>query len=327
MELLSKRLNYYGGKNQQQRMINDKAKSLKRALLYSYQAETAILPNGNQFRCLINPDKNKPQYDNKIISIPFKDICLNQPMIGKKSEGEIQTGIKCGDVFTWKQTDSHWLVYLQFLEENAYFRSQIRRCDQTVKINDKQYWVYIRGPVETSIEWTQKARVEWNTMNYSLVMYITADDNTCEYFQRFKTLKLYSPKFKTEKTWMVVGVDPYYGDGIIQIFLDQWYQNSIADAIAKEREGDSSEEEQDQTAAYINGPIEVKRYSKVYYEIKNAENGNWFINYNNQQQDLKYNFKILSLDIGVDKEIDSFTLIYRRQNQEDIILNVNIISI
>jgi hypothetical protein len=56
-------------------------------LLYSYQAATAILEDGREFRCLINPDKNKPAYDNKIISIPYKDICLNKPMVGKTTEG------------------------------------------------------------------------------------------------------------------------------------------------------------------------------------------------------------------------------------------------
>jgi hypothetical protein len=54
-------------------------------LLYSYQAATAILPNGREFRCLINPDKNKPAYDNKILSIPYKDICLNAERFGKTS--------------------------------------------------------------------------------------------------------------------------------------------------------------------------------------------------------------------------------------------------
>jgi len=27
-------------------------------------------------------------------------------------------------------------------------------------------------------------------------------------------------------------VDPYYGDGILQIFLDEFFENSIADAVA-----------------------------------------------------------------------------------------------
>jgi hypothetical protein len=38
--------------------------------------------------------------------------------------------MKPGDVFTWKKTNTHWLVYLQDLEEIAYFRAEIRRCDQ-----------------------------------------------------------------------------------------------------------------------------------------------------------------------------------------------------
>lgn len=68
-------------------MINDKLRSLKKALLYSYQAATAILSDGREFRCLINPDKNKPAYDNKMLSIPFKDICLNAARAGKTTEG------------------------------------------------------------------------------------------------------------------------------------------------------------------------------------------------------------------------------------------------
>jgi hypothetical protein len=41
-------------------MYEDKRRSLRKALLYSYQSNTAILSDGREFRCLINPDKNKP---------------------------------------------------------------------------------------------------------------------------------------------------------------------------------------------------------------------------------------------------------------------------
>ena len=71
------RINYVGGKNQQGRMNRDKAATLRKALLYSYQAATAVLSDNREFRCLINPDKLKNDYDDKIISIPFEDICLN----------------------------------------------------------------------------------------------------------------------------------------------------------------------------------------------------------------------------------------------------------
>ena len=41
LENLGKRLNYNGGKAQVSRMNMDKLRSLKKALLYSYQSETA----------------------------------------------------------------------------------------------------------------------------------------------------------------------------------------------------------------------------------------------------------------------------------------------
>jgi len=310
LELLNKRLQYQGG-NQEQRFINDKLRSLKKALLYSYQAATVILSDGKEFRCLINPDKNKPAYDNKILSIPYKDICLNTPRIGKTSEGEIDINIKPGDVFTWKETNTHWLVYLEYIEEDAYFRSEIRRCDQEVKIADNSYWVYIRGPVETSIEWTQKAGIEWNTLNYSLVMYITADETTNNYFERFKTIKILDPRINKEKTWQVVGVDPYYGDGIIQIFLDEFFENSIADAVVAENSAKTEEENPiDETAAHIDGPIEVQQYSKAYYEIHNAEDGHWYLKWKDKEQDLNSSLKIIPLNISIG-ELGTFTLIYR----------------
>lgn len=326
LELLNKRLKYQGG-NQEQRFINDKLRGLKKALLYSYQAATATLSDGKEFRCLINPDKNKPAYDNKILSIPYKDICLNAPRAGKTSEGEIDINIKPGDVFTWKETNTHWLVYLEYIEEDAYFRSEIRRCDQEVKIEDNSYWVYIRGPVETSIEWTQKTGIEWNTLNYSLVMYITANETTNNYFERFKTIKILDPRYDKEKTWQVVGVDPYYGDGIIQVFLDEYFENSIADAVAAENSAETGKENPvDETAAYIDGPTEVQQYSKAYYEIHNAEEGHWYLKWKDEEQDLKSSLKIIPLNISIG-ELGTFTLIYRIQGQDDITLDVKIVAL
>lgn len=98
LDNLNSRLSYRGGVKQQDRMENGKLTSLRRALLYSYQAATAILADGREFRCLINPDKLKVDYEDKIISIPFEDTCLNEiPGTGKKYQ---VIGMKAGDVFT-----------------------------------------------------------------------------------------------------------------------------------------------------------------------------------------------------------------------------------
>lgn len=324
VELLNKRLSYHGG-NQQQRFINDKLRSLKKALLYSYQAATAVLSDQREFRCLINPDKNSPSYDNKIISIPYKDICLNKPRVGKTTQGEEEIGLKPGDVFVWKQTNTHWLVYLQYLEEDAYFRSEIRRCDQQIKVNDKSYWVYIRGPVETSIEWSQKAGIEWNSLNHSLVMYITNDQNTNDYFHRFQLIKVLQPSSGVEKTWQVVDADPYYGDGIIQVFLDEYFENTVEQAGKKQKEEKNPPPQIDETKPYIDGPIEVTQYSKATYHIKNIEGGKWLINWKQQQIDLKHDENTLLLDIPIG-ELRTFTLIYRKDQEQDVTLNIKIVA-
>ena len=70
------RLNYMGGSSQIARMNADKLKSLKKALLYSYQSAVIKLSDGREFRGLINPNKLSIDLDNKILSIPFKAVCL-----------------------------------------------------------------------------------------------------------------------------------------------------------------------------------------------------------------------------------------------------------
>ena len=92
-------------------MIADKRKSLDRALMYSYQrAFIKKLGENEEILALINPNKLKQDYDDKILSVNF------------------EYNFKPGDVFEWGNTHSYWLIYLQDLTELAYFRGSIRRC-------------------------------------------------------------------------------------------------------------------------------------------------------------------------------------------------------
>ena len=177
---INMRLHYLGG-NQQQRMNKDKLYSLKKALLYSYQAATLVNEQGEEFRCLINPDKLKNDYDQKILSIPFEDICLNKERVGTTTEGLQSTNISTGQVFQWKENGTYWLIYLRNKEETAYFRAEIRRCKEEIEINGHKYKIYIRGPVETDIPWEQKKKKVWNTINYSLAIYVTKNEETLEF--------------------------------------------------------------------------------------------------------------------------------------------------
>lgn len=315
LDILNKRLQYQGG-NQEGRFIKDKLKSLKKALLYSYQAETAILEDGRKFRCLINPDKLKPEYDNKIISIPYRDICLNKDKIGTTSEGEEEIGLKPGDVFYWEETKTYWLVYLQYLEENAYFRAELRRCKYEIEINGNKYRVYIRGPVETTVPWNQKQGIVWNDINYSLVIYITKNEETLQFFHRFSKIKF------NGKPWEVQAVNEFDADGIIEVYLDEDYQNSIEDA---EKEEIPAIEIPDRDSPHIEGNIFVKPYDIAEYKVLNAENGFWTVS-NDKVKIVEQDSFSVTIEVITGKS-GYFDLIYNRENEENIILSIKIESL
>lgn len=288
LEGLRTRLDYRGGSSAERRFQNDKERSLKRSLLYSYQAETAILADGREFRCLINTEKTKADYDCKIISIPYRDVCLGRidedgNEIIQKPNGKTQLeeiGMKCGDVFKWKETDTYWIVFLEKIEEDAYFRAEIYKCEEEVTINDKKYHIYVRGPVETEIDWNLKQNTNWSLLNYSLVIYITKDDNTLDYFHRFQNLKI------GNKNWEVKVANPYYGNNIIEVCLGEYFTNELNDhyeeqeKIKLENAETLPEEEK-----YIDGPTIVSPYERYTYTLQGTIGREWMV------KDIKKNEK------------------------------------
>jgi hypothetical protein len=173
-------------------MIEDKARSLDKALLYSYQSATAVL-DGKEFRCLINPNKISMEADDKVLSMPYNDICLNkaQPESSGATGGKEPTGIECGKVIEWKENGTHWLVYSQYLQEIAYFRGLMRQCeDEPIEINGQKFWFYLKGPSETGIEWQKTKHFIFNELNYNIEIYISNTTVTNEFFQRFKKCKI-----------------------------------------------------------------------------------------------------------------------------------------
>lgn len=281
---LHQRLNHNGGEHQQDRMILDKLRSLKASIGRSYQTATIFLQENQTdnkfirgFKCLINPDKLKNDYDQKYLSIPYKDIQINKPRAGTTTEGQVETKIKCGDVFYWKETDSYWIVYLQFKEELAYFRADIRMCEKTVEINDHTYHVYYKGPDETTIVWNQKAGIEWNDMNYSAEIYITQNEETLDYFHRFAKIKI------DGQTWEVAAVNAASGEGIIKVQLLEDFNNEIKEAqeaVNKARDEETEEQREERRAAglpSIIGDNKVYPYDIKEYRIENAAGGRWVL--------------------------------------------------
>ena len=288
LDTLGVRLKYAGGKKADDRMQLDKLRSLKKALLYSYQAETIVLEDGREFRALINPDKLKNDYDNKILSVPFKDICLNSEFLGiPGSLAEEPIDMKVGDVFLWKETGTRWIVYLQFLEESAYFRGEIRQCTGLVTIDGKDYHAYIRGPVETTIRWNQKSGINWNDLNYSKIAYLPENEDTLK-LKRFDIVQVDGDNFQVQ----VINKDTA-SDGIMIVYLKEYFTNTV------EEENQKNKEENDEVASQIQGKDKVKPYDIVDYSI-DIPGGTWSLN-NNNAKIIEINDNYVTIEIVTGK--------------------------
>lgn len=324
LEGMKTRLQYSGGVNQQDRMNQDKLRVLKKALLYSYQAATAILEDGREFRCLINPDKLKTSYDEKIISIPYEDICLN-PEFSKRettSQGIESIDLLPGDVFTWKENNTKWLVYLKRYEETAYLRAEIRRCNYRIEINGSYYDVYAKGPDETAIVWNKVKSTMWNNLNYNLTMYIKKDRKTENFFHRFSKIEL------NNMPWEVQAIDSMSLEGVIIVALRETYQNSIEKELEKENE-ECDIIERDGVTPYINGPLEINPYDTIKYKVEKIS-----------EEELTGEWKITGKRINILEENSSYIVFqensghqgkieikYKRKGKADLLLLVKVNSL
>ena len=122
----------FNSSSQWARMREDKLNSMKKALYSSYQAAVVQKYNAHEaddaqtapkFRCLINHDKLKVSYQDKIISIPFKENTVEPvvdlPGVYTDNLSEVlDTQFYPGTVFKWLHgnkeeyvPDSYWIIY------------------------------------------------------------------------------------------------------------------------------------------------------------------------------------------------------------------------
>ena len=201
---------------QQQRMIIDKRKTLSRAVNYSYQgAWIKKMDDELQYRALINPNKLKQDYDDKIVSVGF------------------EYDFKPGDIFEWVGTDTYWIIYLQDITELAYFRGDIRRCRYDICWKDENGLHHtkaaVRGPVETRIDYIQKHEISIDNPNYSLHIMIPYNDENIKHFERYTKFYLQND----DTCWRIEAIDKYSTPGIITIDAVEYYANDHQDDISK----------------------------------------------------------------------------------------------
>lgn len=241
---MRRRLEYHGGVRQEDRMIQDKYRTLQKTLQYSYQgcdvqliqpydvcyeddprANANIIKKNKVWRALINPDKTKQDYDDKILSIDYK------------------SDFGPGDVFRWRvwnkktmdngnieedDQSTSWLIYLPALNEDAYFRAEIRLCRYIIKFKDingvpKYTWAAIRGPVETQIDSIQKNQVRIDVPNLTLNILMPRNDETLSAFDRYKRF------FFAGRVWKVFTHNSISVKNVIEITAGEDFINEDED--------------------------------------------------------------------------------------------------
>ena len=284
LDMMKTRIGFLG-EGADERLVEGKLRSMHAALENSYQAEWVIFNKGTshkrKFKALINPDKLKDDYDKKIISIDF------------------EAGAKIGDVFYWERTNTYWMITLQHYEEEAYFRGSLQRCDYQLDINGHKYWIYLRGPVETTAQWRQKHKIEMNDLNYSLLMYIVKNEETLEFFSRHQIVNFNGHR------WKVAATDKYSSNGYIQVYLDEYFDNEFEETSEIEEEVII-----DNGAPYIDGPQNVTALDcSIVYQVKNISNGEFVVN-SDKVKIVKTDMNTCVIDITSGKS-GSFDIIYK----------------
>lgn len=279
---MAKRLKSNGGFSQQNRMIKDKRRALDKATLYSYQAAW-VKRHINDFepvmdgvreagpvRALINPNKLKQDYDDKIISIGF------------------EYGFRTGDVFEWCNTNSYWLIYLQDLTELAYFRGDIRRCSYEIEWldedgNKQRTYAALRGPVETKINYIQKHSISVDTPNYSLHLLLPKTEAALKQFKRYNKFYLQDLVEGEEQVcWRVEAIDSYSTPGILEVTAVEYYANLTEDDVENGLVGALITKPIDpnptpETSAFtIIGDTFIKPQKEYIYYIESSLYGHWY---------------------------------------------------
>lgn len=206
LKTLSARIDYLGG-DQLSRINKQKLQSFRAALKNDYNSRLIKTDKHASIPCIIknNAYGLKADYDKKYISVEFS------------------AGLEAGDVFQCLDDNSRWMIYLPILTETAYLRSEIIRCDHSLNVNGKEYFVYFQGPVETDIRWFIKNGINANELNKSGTVYIKKDDNTLSFFHRFTKIKI------NGHMWEVQVTDPISVPGILELELQEYYDNKEAD--------------------------------------------------------------------------------------------------
>lgn len=281
---MKRRMEFYGGAAQQDRMIRDKLWSMLRATKYSYQAARF-----NKY----------PEYDREVVGV-FNSSTQNMDYDTKLISTPFDSGYKPGDVFRWENTKTLWIICFQNLSELAYFRGTTRRCDYMIKwVNgDKELCetpMAVVGPSQPDetrmINGTMQGA--FNAPSGNLVCLVTNNDQNQGYFHLDQTFIIQGVGYR------VTQLDCLSMPGVMQINAKEYPTNPITDDVEEDITNAWNIQPiipEHRTDYGISGPLSVKPYQEAEFEAI-VKGGTWFIS-ENREGGKKLPAKFVEYDIS-----------------------------
>lgn len=261
---MKRRINYYGGAAQQDRMIRDRLWTLMRATKHSYQAARF-----NRY----------PEYEKEVVGV-FNPVTVNQDYDTKMISTPFDSGYKVGDVFRWENTQTLWIIYNQNLTELAYFRGSTRRCNYMVR------WVNGEHELcETPISVIGPSMPDHTRMingmmagsfivpSGNLICLVTDNQKNRGYFHDDQTFIILGISYR------VTNIDRLSMPGVIQIHATEYTTNMIEDDVEEDIRNAWNIQPiipEHQSEYGIEGPVSVKPYEEAEFTAI-VKGGTWFI--------------------------------------------------
>lgn len=297
----AQRLRAAGGNRQQERMVRDMYHTFERALHYSYQSaeiHRIDAEDPQPVRALINADKLKQNYDDKILSVDYDE------------------NFEPGDVFEWLGTGTHWLVYLQNLTELAFFKGNIRKCNYKVDWEDENgelqsTWMAVQGPSQSSIESILKNGASVDIPNHALTILMPKNEATIKRFQRYSKFYLQEADELTEQIcWRVEATDTLSMPGVLEVIAVEYYANETEDDIESGLVGGLIVKPQDPTPeTLIKGETFIRPKKTYIFEYSGNDTGKWYLD--NKGYPIQYKVNGNKIELVWTKAISGqFTLGY-----------------
>lgn len=148
------------------------------------------------------------------------DHKINQDYDEKYLYTKLDTNTKIGDIFFWERTNTHWIVYAQYLTEKNYYKSIIKRANWCISWIDKYsnvqfQWVYVRGPLETKLNQINKDNNIIDVHNETLSILMPKNSKTIS-FKKYDNILLNGKKWK-----IVADIDDISNTELIEIQLQK----------------------------------------------------------------------------------------------------------